>query len=162
MVVCYFSLTFYLFSIFVFLSFARVGIDVIWTHRSGERDLSSNASVFTSTDEIISMIKHKTKPHKKHNFNVIKSGSVTIIGDFWQPFCVGKIMAAIDHVHNSFTWRKNFARTGCVGQKIWREPRFSGLFILRSKSRRPCEGCLLGCSCAGLPIFQLKIARTLP
>ena len=67
----------------------------------------------------------------------------------------------IDNVHNSLTWRKNFARTGCVGQKIWREPRFSGLFVLRSKSWRLCEGCLLGCSCAGLPIFQLKIARTL-
>ena len=66
-----------------------------------------------------------------------------------------------DHVHNSLTWRKNFARTGCVGQKIWREPRFSGLFVLRSKSWRPCEGCLLGCSCAGLPIFQLQIARAL-
>ena len=56
---------------------------------------------------------------------------------------------------------KNFARTGCVGQKIWREPRFSGLFVLRSKSWRPCEGCLVGCSCAGLPIFQLRLARTL-
>ena len=74
--------------------------------------------------------------------------------------CVA-LSGCIDHVHNSLTWRKNFARTGCVGQKIWREPRFSGLFILRSKSWRPCEGCLLGCSCAGLPIFQLKIARTL-
>ena len=50
----------------------------------------------------------------------------------------------IDHVHNSLTWRKNFPRTGCAGQKIWREPRFSGLFVLRSKSWRPCEGCLLG------------------
>ena len=67
----------------------------------------------------------------------------------------------IDHVHNSRTWRKICARTGCVGQKIWREPRFSGLFVLRSKSCRPCDGCLLGCSCDDLPIFQLRIARTL-
>ena len=35
----------------------------------------------------------------------------------------------IDHVHNSLTRRKTYARTGCVGQKIWREPRFSGLLL---------------------------------
>ena len=41
------------------------------------------------------MSKKKKKKKKRYSeVRTYKSGSVTIIGDFWQPFCVGKIMAA--------------------------------------------------------------------
>ena len=53
--------------------------------------------------------------------------------------------------------RKNRANAS-VGQKIWREPRISSLFVWRNKRWRPCRLRFSGCSCAGLPIFQLRIA----
>ena len=45
-----------------------------------------------------------------------------------------------------------------VGRKIWREPRISSLFVWRNKRWRPCRLHFSGCSCAGIPIFQLRIA----
>ena len=55
------------------------------------------------------------------------------------------------------TPQKNRANAS-VGQKIWREPRISSLFVWRNKRWRPCGLCLSGCSCSGLPIFQLRMA----
>ena len=56
------------------------------------------------------------------------------------------------------TPKKKPRRNASVGQKIWREARISSLFVWRHKRWRPCGLCISGCSCAGLPIFQLRIA----
>ena len=61
----------------------------------------------------------KTKPHKKHKL-IIKSDSVTIIGDFWQPFCVGKKWRPWDKTaENDICSRKTtFSRLSLGGEVV--------------------------------------------
>ena len=67
--------------------------------------------------------------------------------------------ASIDLSHNCARDPEKNRANASVGQKIWREPRISSLFVWRNKRLRPCRLRFSGYSCAGLPIFQLRIAR---
>ena len=64
----------------------------------------------------------------------------------------------IDLSHNCARDPEKNRANANVGQKIWREPRISSLFVWRNKRWRPCPLRFSGCSCAGLPIFQLRMA----
>ena len=70
--------------------------------------------------------------------------------------CRGRV--PIDLSHNCARDPEKNRANASVGQKIWREPRISSLFVWRNKRWRPCRLRFSGCSCAGLPIFQLRIA----
>ena len=65
---------------------------------------------------------------------------------------------SIDLSHNCARDPEKNRANASVGQKIWRAPRISSLFEWRNKRWRPCRLRFSGCSCAGLPIFQLRIA----
>ena len=64
----------------------------------------------------------------------------------------------IDLSHNCARDPEKKPANASVGQKIWREPWISSLFEWRNKRWRPCRLRFSGCSYAGLPIFQLRIA----
>ena len=64
----------------------------------------------------------------------------------------------IDLSHNCARDPEKNRANASVGQKNWREPRVSSLFVCRNKRWRPCRLHFSGCSCAGIPIFQLRIA----
>ena len=65
----------------------------------------------------------------------------------------------IDLSHNCARDPKKNRANASVGQKVWREPRISSLFVWRNRRWRPCRLRFSGCSCAGLPIFQLRMAN---
>ena len=56
---------------------------------------------------------------------------------------------------------KKFRANGLCRAKDLARTSILWSFRIEKQEWRPCEGCLFGCSCAGLPIFQLRIARTL-